>query len=686
MKNFLLTLAACAMTLAASAYSIETPLFYEENFVEMSKKGDYPTDGWLTLGNGAKPSGPAATVFNEDGEGPYYLIFDQGTESIVVANTDFEGGVQADEWLISPEIEVPYNVSSLCFKAYSYTAQGGIGSPTASPSHTFKVMVSEGGTDREDFVEILSNSVRNNGTANFEGAEKICSVNGYQGKKIRVAFVVNGKMQGFTGFSNIRWGQYILYVDSDLTPELGVIGKPLSVDYNLKMKAPETCPSLNAELFIDEAKVGENTYKKAFGAATSYVSVIQRVQFKDVFTPENDSPISYKLVLTPEFEGAIPTVIEGGIGFPKVTYPANVVIEEATGTGCAWCPRGIGAMDYYAETYKGSETQGKVINIAVHNSQLGPDPMSTGNERYTVSVMELAGTSLPGCTMNRATRGTDPSNGEKVEAMIAETSHNKASILAVGMPEGIDGYDLQGKKANVEFEVRNGFDSAKRDLSAAIVLIENDVKGRNSDYNQKNALNTYSGGEEVVSHFKSFGAVEGMAPYYQPFTRTGALGQSEISYSRMVFQHVSRGIFPSFAGKALPMVNWEADVPQTFTMDFELPSTILDIKNTEVIVLIINNTDRTIVASDMFPASKYTDLSGVNEVSAESTVKIAKEGNSIKVSAEENSVVELFSLDGTKLAAYTVANGSLDIASPVKGIVLVKVINPSEVKTAKLLF
>ncbi len=683
MKKILLSLAAATVTLAASAYTLETPVFWEENFQNM---GDYPTDGWITLGNGAKPVGVAADVYNPNGDGPHYIIFDYGSVSVPMANTDFVGGAQADEWLISPEIEVPYNVSSLLFNAYAYCPSS-LGAMDPVKKHDFKVLVSEGGTDRSDFTEIMSNSVTSKLGANFDSAEKVCSINGYQGKKIRIAFVTVGSMQGFTGFSNLRWGQYALYVEDNLSAELGEVGKPLVIDYNMKVKAPTTCPSLKAELYVNDQKVKEETFKRAFGSATSYVPIIVRPDFSDAYIPETNEAITYKIVFTPEFEGAVPSVLEGGMGFPKTMYKSNVVIEELTGVACGFCPIGAAALEYFADTYPGTETQGKAISIAVHNSNLGTDPMAPGNERYTTSLFEVTGsTNLPGAVMNRATRGAMPCDAKAFSKLIAEESHNTAKILSVGMPEGKDGYELEGKKATVEFEVRNGYDASFRSLNAAIVLIENDVKGTNREYNQLNNLGKmYNNGAEVASQYAQVGAIPAMAPYFTPYTGSGDLKSESIPFSKMVYQHVSRGIFPSFTGSPLTSV-WEADVPQTITMDFEIPNTVLDIKNTEVIVLVFNNEDRTIVASDIFPASKYTEVDAVESIETDSNINISRNGNSIVVDAAEGGLVEVYALDGTKLAEYAVRGGHLEAPVSYEGVVIVKVVSDNAVKSAKLIF
>ncbi|MDE6234442.1 MAG: choice-of-anchor J domain-containing protein [Muribaculaceae bacterium] len=686
MKKILLTLAVASMSLAASAYTLEAPDFFEENFVNMGDSGLYPSDGWLTLGNGAVPAGVTANMFDKEGKGPYYTFFDVGTQTVPMANTNFVGGAQADEWLISPEVEVPYDATTLFFTVYGWNYADNTLGTGSSTTHNFKVMVSEGGTDREDFTQIAVGSTAVSMQADPKGDNKIVAINGYQGKKVRFAFVATGSNQGLTGFTNISWGQYSLVVDSNLTAELAEVGKPISIDYNLKMRAPETCPALHVDLYINGEKVKENDYKKAFGSATSLTSAIQRVQFKNVYTPTTEEPINYKLVFSPAFEGAVETILEGGIGFPKVQYKNNVVIEEMTGTGCGWCPRGIAALNYYHDTYPGSETQGKVINIGVHNTNFGNDPMAIGNERYNVSIGEVNGsTSMPGCTMNRVTRGLDPTNALSVEELLGQTSHNEAKIVEVAIPEGDETYDLYDQTATVTFEVKNGYDSSMRNLSAAVVLIENDVKGINREYNQSNYLaSNYTNGDAAYRAFVSLGAVPGMTKYLNEFTGAGELGQATVSFQKMVYQHVSRGIFPSFEGVAIGK-DWVSDVPQRFSIDFTIPSTVLDIKNTEVAVLIINDIDRTIVASDIFPASQF-EVNGIEEVNTDSAILISKQGQNLEVSAIDGSKVEVYALDGVKLATYEVTNGRLNTPANWNGPVVVKVTNAAAVKSAKLLF
>lgn len=694
MKKTILTFASLMLAAAASAYTFTTPQFWSENFVEMASKGDYvsPETGWTTYGNGAAPAEIDQAYFNPDGSGPYYAIIDQGSQSIAMATTDFPDGTPADQWLITPKVTVPYDCSTLSFQACAYGAGGVLGSPMHDEKHAYRVLVSETGTAKEDFKEISRGTVLEGSSNLITMSEKIVSLNDYKGKDVHIAFVATGLNQGFTGFTDMKWGQYTLYVNSNLTNEIAEVGKAVTIDYNMKLRAPVTCPGMTAVLYINGEKIEEKYYKKAFGSATSTIAVIQRVQFKNVYEAKDDTPISYRIVMTPDFEGAEPSEIVGAIGFQKVKYPNNVVIEEMTGTGCQFCPLGIAALEYYTDIYNKPENPNRVINIAIHNNTFGADPMAAGNERYTTSLAELdGGSGLPAGVFNRqAPRGCGPTKASAVQAQFEKMSDNQAKITSVRMPMG-DIMDVAGQTATVEFDVRNGFDSSMRNLSASVVLIENDVQGFNGGYNQNNGLaGLYANGNQVVTAYSTgdgaaYGAVPGMAPYFDKFCAGKEFGTNPIKFDKIAYNEVSRGIFPSFEGQPLSE-NWESDVPQSFSIDFAIPSTVLKLENTEVVVLIVNNFDKAIVASDIFPASKFTDVSGVEEVNYESAISISNSGNVLRVKAQDGSKVEAYSLDGRKLASYEVVNGQLNVATSWKGVVVVKVTNGSESNAAKLIF
>ncbi len=72
-------------------------------------------------------------------------------------------------------------------------------------------------------------------------------------------------------------------------------------------------------------------------------------------------------------------------------YPRNVLVEEATGTWCGWCPRGIVLLEALREKY----TDGSVALVAVHND----DEMAV-NECQAFIQAYVSG--FPYCVANRS--------------------------------------------------------------------------------------------------------------------------------------------------------------------------------------------------------------------------------------------------------------------------------------------
>jgi len=97
----------------------------------------------------------------------------------------------------------------------------------------------------------------------------------------------------------------------------------------------------------------------------------------------------------------------------------NTVIEEFTGTGCGWCPRGWAGMEYMKENYPDN-----FIGIAFHKYN-STDPMYYANYPY------LGLTGAPGCIVDRKI-DTDPYYGHVDNDLgIAETF----GILNSELPE-----------------------------------------------------------------------------------------------------------------------------------------------------------------------------------------------------------------------------------------------------------
>lgn len=684
MKKVLLSLATALLTAGAATAQVTTPTFYSENFVEMGQKHNYVSDGWTATGVDASVVDILQGFFPEDDpEVNPYMILTYGATSIAMTATNFTPPTEADQWLISPEIEIPADAEEavLAFTVYVYGGTAGLG----VGDNPFKVYVSTSGTEKADFGEPIYDGVVKGSQVNEMVQKQFCiPMNGLAGKKVHLAFQAGGMNVGCTGFSNIVIGNYYASIDN-LTPIIGEIGKKYTPRINVKLKTPVECPGIKVLPYIDDVAQEETYYKKNFGG-NSTTPVLQLVQFKDMIEIKERKAVNYRIEITPDYEGAVTSLVIGSIGVPEIEYISNVVVEEVTASGCQYCPSGTAALEYYHDTYPGTETQGKSISIAVHSMMNYYDPMMDGVSEYVSKLMDLnAYTGLPQAMFNRNTSGLQPTVKSQFEAQMAQTSYNKAEVVDVLQPMLNEGETMHGKEVTVKFDVRNAYTGQGVDLSAAVVLIENNVKGNNSGYNQNNAYATMSE-SSIVSNYGQW-----LVPYMKKYLPGGEWGRFEIPFDIMVYNHVARGIYPDFYGQKLG-TTWEADQPQQYSISFEVPQTVKDWNNTEVVVLVFRNGSVNgkvtcpIVGSDNMGAADFTTMSGVKNVGAD-VASIARDGDNIVVNAAEGSVVSLYTVEGMMIGRYTVAGNSLNVnGADLSGMVIVKVENAKGATTAKLLF
>ena len=184
----------------------------------------------------------------------------------------------------------------------------------------------------------------------------------------------------------------------------------------------------------------------------------------------------------------------------------KVVLEEATGTWCQWCPRGAVMMDFLHEEYPVF-----AIPIAVHNA----DPMVVAD--YDTGMGALI-SGYPSGLVDRADGEWDPLQFEQrlIDRMTipapVSVQHN-ASYNAATRTVTIESFVHFNQEMNGNYQI-------------ATVVTEDDVTGATSTYRQSNV---YSGG--------AFGPMGG-------FESLPTL----VPANQMVYNHVARNIFDGFEG------------------------------------------------------------------------------------------------------------------------------------------
>jgi len=236
-------------------------------------------------------------------------------------------------------------------------------------------------------------------------------------------------------------------------------------------------------------------------------------------------------------------------------FSRKVVMEEATGTWCGYCPRGIVAIEKMGEEYPDN-----FIAIGVH----AYDEMSPSGDCYDAYFEQ--NTSYPNSFINR-TEWMDPSSSE-VKTIIEETKDSAVADVAVTAVFG----DEATYTVNVNTETTFGFDDdGSTEYRIAYVLVEDNV----GPYYQSNYYSGESRSDDMEWWCSQGSSVE------------------------ITFNDVARKIYDDYYGVAgqLPSVITEGETYKS-SYTLALPDNIQDAKNLKVVALLLDTTTGEILNAD----------------------------------------------------------------------------------------
>ena len=244
--------------------------------------------------------------------------------------------------------------------------------------------------------------------------------------------------------------------------------------------------------------------------------------------------------------------------FAAEKYPRKVVMEEATGTWCGYCVRGIETLKLLS-----ANCPNNFIGIGIHSG----DEMANAENYDLSSVGNVQG--YPGCFINRRTEDSEGVSYEWNNYIVQQLKDDAdAKIVA-------SAYFTDATKTSVIVQTKTtfGYDISGANFKIAYVVLEDNV----GPYTQRNY---YSGNSSAPSD------------YMYEWT------QKEAAVS-IKFNDVARGIYPSVNGL-------QGSVPSTVKMGkandydytFTLPSSISNKSNISIVTLLINSTTGEIVNAD----------------------------------------------------------------------------------------
>ncbi|MDH6353942.1 thiol-disulfide isomerase/thioredoxin [Dysgonomonas sp. PH5-45] len=329
--------------------------------------------------------------------------------------------------------------------------------------------------------------------------------------------------------------------------------------------------------------------------------------------------------------------------FADVLFDRKQVAEEATGTWCGWCPRGAVAMAYMKENYPDS-----FIGIAVHGRYTSEDPMT--NAAYISSVSKKI-SGYPSALYNREYMDIDPGSipyAYEISEMVAPMR-----VTLYG-----DFVDDTKKQVKLTTAITSALANPNAQYKLAFAVIENDVTGTSTLYNQ---TNYYAGG--------AAGEMGGFEKLADP-----------VPASKMVYQEVARGIFPSFDG-ASGSVPATLNKLETVTFDYTIavPSSVNNLEKTEYIVMLLDAKGK-IVNADKIEISDFG--MGINDSQTdEKTAFVRAEGSSIIIDGEFTSA-QIYDAMGRLVKSI---DNTTNTVSANGGLYIVKVTNGNKQFTEKVI-
>ena len=491
------------------------------------------------------------------------------------------GGI-AEDWLVTSQIDLS-SATDAELRFYSTQTY-----PTNYGSN-YEVKVSTNSqTTHADFTTVASYTENNVGAAGaFE--LKTVDLSAYDGMMVYIAFV-------HLNDDGDNW----LIDDVEVRSPLALDAKADEVSLN-RYSLISTDNQLSVKVFNNGVAAitsldiswndGTNTYTESF---TVNIAAGQSQ------TVNHPTPVNYGTVDEKNIAVTITSVNGGADGdstnndleakFNTLSQSGTkiVLIEEATGTWCGWCPRGAVGMDYMAANYHDTTAL-----VAVHNA----DPMEV--TEYDNGIGDYIG-GYPSGVVDRSIGDVDPS-ASSLQA-VYNSQINKIVPVDLSVSATQAGNDLT---ISTEATFYSNFNSADTNYRFGVIITEDGVTGtgdgtnnNNQDYDQ---VNYYAGGGN--------GPMGGYEGYGDPVPAT-----------QMVYDHVGRALLGGFNGEAgsIPAVITDGETV-SYEFNYTIPASS-DAANMYIVAVLIDQDNGSVVGA--LQRSVTESLSIEEESALVSDVKI----------------------------------------------------------------
>lgn len=367
----------------------------------------------------------------------------------------------------------------------------------------------------------------------------------------------------------------LMLVAPKVASSLFKIGDPIGVTGTIK--------NLNLLLVVDPvlrysfnggAVTGEVVIKSEleYGKSQSFAVVIPTRGL----TEEGDLTIDFELVPASGVDDIDPSnnvATVSGLRVERHPFIRKMVMEEATGTWCGWCVRGIVAMEQLNQQYPE-----RFVGIAIHASDKMQASFGTGLDYLNWINGKITG--YPSCILNREPKVYDPSPTTMVNYMKGATMQKKAEAeLTVN---AVNNNGTITMNADAYFRTS----SAGRKFFVLFAITEDHIMDTQSNY--------YAGGSSG-----KMGGYENM-PNSVPVD----------------YMDVARGIWPSTEGSSTCALPASVEAEQTYSASYSVKTgdfTFKNESNLNVVALLVDGETRGILNA---AKCEVGSLEGINTVLA----------------------------------------------------------------------
>ena len=262
---------------------------------------------------------------------------------------------------------------------------------------------------------------------------------------------------------------YATYFEQLYPEQIVAINKPFETTFTLLNLGAETITDIEFTCTVGEETMTDMTaevisFDGSAGIPFGTLGVVN-------FTGTLKEVLGYNLPLTVKISaikgksGSQPVdyTFTGKLNVLPKVFDKNIVVEEYTGTGCGWCPRGIVGMDTMKELYGGKG----FIGITVHTNYFGTDPMTLAG--YQNAASYFTGGALPNSMIQRV-QATDP-NIESLESYYLDMV-NEPAIVGVDI---IADYDSENEVLHTVSTAEFVADEQNASYAFIVVVLQDHV-------------------------------------------------------------------------------------------------------------------------------------------------------------------------------------------------------------------